>query len=341
MQQKIERLLHQVTHRHPVLGALPVIALALACAGGIGANSALAASTAAQPAWVITVDGQALGAAQDQGALSQLYEEAVEAYEGQDVTGLKVLSQVELQQVDAPLTTDIPQEAGDIASALARELSVQTVTQVTETREIPFDTVTVEDDSLYVDESYTEEGHAGTLEVVSDVISINGEEKLVKTLRSTVVEPAQDTQIHVGTRQRPEFVWPAQGSYTGSYGVDTINGANRKHSGIDIAGDSGSAICAARGGTVVYAGWDGSGYGNLVVIQHDNGTHTYYAHNSALYVSVGDTVEQGEQIAAMGATGRVTGVHCHFEVRSGEFSGLYVAQTMNPMDFLDLSDLSC
>ena len=90
---------------------------------------------------------------------------------------------------------------------------------------------------------------------------------------------------------------------------------------------------------MVYAGWDNGGYGNLVVIQHDNGTHTYYAHNSSIYVSVGDSVEQGEQIAAMGATGRVTGVHCHFEVRSGEYAGLYVAETLNPMDYLDLSDL--
>ena len=50
-------------------------------------------------------------------------------------------------------------------------------------------------------------------------------------------------------------------------------------------------------------------------------------------------MEQGEQIAAMGATGRVTGVHCHFVVRSGEYAGLYVAETLNPMDYLDLSDL--
>ena len=339
MQQKIERLLHQVTHRHPVLGALPVIALALACAGGIGANAALAAPTAADPTWVITVNGQALGAAQEEDTLNDLYEAVVDSYQDQNVTDLKVLSDVEIRQVDAPLTTDISQDQQDILAALTQELSVQTVTQVTETQEIPFETVTVEDDSLYVDESYTEEGSAGLRQVVSDVISINGEEKLIKTVRSSVVVSPQDTQIHVGTRQRPEFIWPAQGSYTGSYGIDTINGANRKHSGIDIAGASGSAICAARGGTVVYAGWDGSGYGNLVVIQHDNGTHTYYAHNSAIYVSVGDTVEQGEQIAAMGATGRVTGVHCHFEVRSGEFTGLYVAETMNPMDYLDLSDL--
>lgn len=339
MQQDIKEFFRQVASRHPVLGAMPVIALALACAGGIGATSALAAPTAADPAWVIAVDGQMLGAAEDQATLDRLYESVVDSYDTADVTSLQVLSDVQIYEVTDPLTTDVAREEVDILEALTDQLSVQTVSQVTETLEIPYETVTVEDDTLYVDESYTQEGSTGLRRVVSDVISINGETKLTKTVSNTVMVSARNTEIHVGTQERPEFIWPAQGSYTGSYGIDTINGANRKHSGIDIAAASGSAILAARGGTVVYAGWDDGGYGNLIVIQHDNGTHTYYAHNSAIYVSVGDTVEQGEQIGAMGATGRVTGVHLHFEVRSGEFSGLYVAETMNPMDYLDLSDL--
>lgn len=339
MQQKLKELFHQVTSRHPVMGAMPVIALALACAGGIGANYALAAPAANQPTWVISVNGETLGAAQDQDTLNDLYEAVVDSYETPQVTSLQVLSDVRIYQVEEPLTTDVTWNQEDILSALTEELSVQTVSQIRETTEIPYETVTLEDDSLYVDESYTVEGSVGLRQTVSDVVSINGQQKFVKPVSSSVVVSPKDQQVYEGTQQRPEFIWPAQGSYTGSYGIDTINGANRKHSGIDIAGASGSAICAARGGTVVYAGWDGSGYGNLVVIQHDNGTHTYYAHNSDIYVSVGDTVEQGQQIAAMGATGRVTGVHCHFEVRSGEFTGLYVAETMNPMDYLDLSDL--
>ena len=338
MQRKLKQLYQRLTGRHPVLGALPVIALTLACAGGIGATSALAAP-AANTAWVIAVDGQILGAADQEAALQALYETAVDRYDTQDVLSLEVLSQVEITAVEAGQTADAPREETDILSALEEALSVQTVSQVSETVEIPYTTVTVEDDTLYTDESYTEEGHAGEQQVVQQVVRLNGESVLTKAVSAQVLTPAQDTLVHVGTQERPEFVWPAHGSYTGSYGIDTINGANRKHSGIDIAAASGTAICAARAGTVVYAGWDNGGYGNLVVIQHDNGTHTYYAHNSSIYVSVGDSVEQGEQIAAMGATGRVTGVHCHFEVRSGEYAGLYVAETLNPMDYLDLRDL--
>ena len=160
-----------------------------------------------------------------------------------------------------------------------------------------------------------------------------------QTGAATTTVEAQDTVTYVGTRERSEYIWPAHGNYTGNYGIDTINGARRKHAGIDIAGSAGSDICAARAGTVVYAGWDKGGYGNLVVVEHDNGTHTYYAHNSAICVSVGDTVEQGEKIAEMGSTGRVTGVHCHFELRLGNFEGLYVAATSDPMEYLDLSEL--
>lgn len=339
MPRKWKESLHRLTTRHPVLGALPVIALALACAGGIGATSALAAPTSGEPVWVISVDGQVVGASQEEDTLKELYQAALDRYDTGDVTDLRVLSAVDISSTDQPLTADQAWEEGDILASLEGALSVQTVSQVTETVEIPAASVTVEDDTLYEGDRCTEEGHAGVRQLVSQVTCVNGEPVLTKAVDTQVLVEPQDTVTYVGTKERPEFIWPAHGAYTGSYGIDTINGANRAHKGIDIAAASGTPICAARAGTVVYAGWDDGGYGNLVVIEHDNGTHTYYAHNSSIAVSVGDYVEQGEQIAAMGATGRVTGVHCHFEVRSGAFTGLYVAQTLNPLNYLSLSDL--
>lgn len=86
------------------------------------------------------------------------------------------------------------------------------------------------------------------------------------------------------------------------------------HTGTDIAGHAGDPIYAYKSGTVIFAGWGGS-YGNLVKIDHGNGFQTWYAHNSKILVSVGQTVSQGQTISLMGMTGFATGNHLHFEVR--------------------------
>ena len=87
------------------------------------------------------------------------------------------------------------------------------------------------------------------------------------------------------------------------------------HSGIDLAASQGTAIVAADGGTVTFAGYNSGGYGNMVKISHGNGVETRYAHCSEIDVSVGDKVAQGQLIAKVGNTGRSYGSHCHFEIR--------------------------
>lgn len=86
------------------------------------------------------------------------------------------------------------------------------------------------------------------------------------------------------------------------------------HTGLDIATSTGTSITAAASGTVTFSGWKGS-YGYLLVITHSNGVQTYYGHCSKLYVSAGQTVSQGQTIAAVGSTGNSTGPHLHFEIR--------------------------
>ncbi len=86
------------------------------------------------------------------------------------------------------------------------------------------------------------------------------------------------------------------------------------HTGVDFAASYGTTITASDGGTVSFAGWKGS-YGYFVIIDHEDGIQTCYAHCSKLLVSAGDKVAQGEAIARIGSTGRSTGPHCHFEVR--------------------------
>ena len=105
------------------------------------------------------------------------------------------------------------------------------------------------------------------------------------------------------------WIWPAAGKIS--------QGFKAWHKGIDIANSAGGAILAADSGTVIVAGWpDNTGYGNRVVIDHGNGLKTLYAHMSKFSVVVGQTVKRGDKLGDMGSTGRSTGTHLHFEIRS-------------------------
>jgi murein DD-endopeptidase MepM/ murein hydrolase activator NlpD len=106
-----------------------------------------------------------------------------------------------------------------------------------------------------------------------------------------------------------KWIWPAAGSITQYY--------KAWHKGLDIANHSGGNILAADSGTVVHSGWVNTGYGNMVMIDHGNGYVSLYAHMlSNLRVVVGQTVKRGDVVGSMGSTGRSTGTHLHFEVRS-------------------------
>jgi murein DD-endopeptidase MepM/ murein hydrolase activator NlpD len=106
------------------------------------------------------------------------------------------------------------------------------------------------------------------------------------------------------------YIWPTKGVLTSGYGWRW----GRMHKGIDIAAPVGTPVVAAAPGIVVTAGWNSGGYGNLVEIQHPDGSLTLYAHNNRILVRQGQEVAQGQQISEMGSTGRSTGPHCHFEM---------------------------
>ena len=108
-------------------------------------------------------------------------------------------------------------------------------------------------------------------------------------------------------------VTPVTGRITSRFGAnESIR--DHTHKGIDIAATRGTPILATAAGTVTFAGWS-SGYGYLVKIDHGNEVETYYGHCSRLYVSAGESVEAGTEIAAVGSTGNSTGNHLHFEIR--------------------------
>lgn len=102
------------------------------------------------------------------------------------------------------------------------------------------------------------------------------------------------------------MAWPTEGHRISQY-------YSWRHTGLDIANKVGTPLYAAEAGTVEFAGWS-NGYGNNILINHGGGKKTRYAHASKLFVKVGEEVDRGEQIAAMGSTGWSTGPHIHFEV---------------------------
>jgi len=130
-----------------------------------------------------------------------------------------------------------------------------------------------------------------------------------------------------GTRSNIyNFIWPVRGRITSPYGMRVINGRKDFHSGIDIRGATGTNIVAAESGRVSYSGYM-RGYGNVIILSHDEGYSTVYAHNSVNLVKKGQSIKKGSVIAKIGRTGNATGSHLHFEVR---LSG----KPVNPLSYL-------
>jgi murein DD-endopeptidase MepM/ murein hydrolase activator NlpD len=111
------------------------------------------------------------------------------------------------------------------------------------------------------------------------------------------------------------YVYPTSGRLSQVYWTPVTYTVSGYHKGLDIVGPSGQPVAAARAGTVGFAGWSTVGYGNLVILNHESGYQTYYAHNSSFSVRSGDVVTTNQTIALEGTTGNSTGPHCHWEIR--------------------------
>lgn len=127
---------------------------------------------------------------------------------------------------------------------------------------------------------------------------------------TNLIRVRQQRASSIGPPSISGYVWPVCGRVTSGFGRRW----GRLHSGVDIDGSTGQPIVAAKGGTVIFAGWRG-GYGRLVLIDHGDGAATAYAHQSAIAVGQGQRVARGERIGSVGSSGNSTGSHLHFETR--------------------------
>jgi len=172
-------------------------------------------------------------------------------------------------------------------------------------------------------------GQGGPLTPLS--FSTRGEEALADALRANKLLNQMDRlNLYRIAAQKAPFANPVKAAYrfTSKFGPrrDPKTGGRRMHKGVDFAAPNGTPLYATADGVVSHAGWS-SGYGRLVKIQHEFGIETRYAHMSKLRAKVGQRVSRGDRIGDMGASGRVTGVHLHYEVRVG-------GKAVNPMIYI-------
>ncbi|AHM57474.1 peptidase M23B [Peptoclostridium acidaminophilum DSM 3953] len=196
-------------------------------------------------------------------------------------------------------------------------ISVKTTENIAYEERIPYNVVYEDTSAMYKgDKKMKAEGEEGLKKVQAKQVKIDGVIASTTVTSEDIIKAPKDNIIVQGIKERPKtlafgaFITPTRGRLTSPFGRRW----GRMHTGIDIAGPIGTPIVAADGGKVTFAGWK-DGYGKIIIINHENGYQTYYGHCSSFSVKAGDRVYRGQNIGAVGNTGRSTGPHLHFEVR--------------------------
>lgn len=207
-------------------------------------------------------------------------------------------------------------------------LTVKTTEVRTEQRKVPSGIVYEKDDSLKSGViQIVSQGKPGLKKVTIQSIHVNGLLAEQTTLGEELLEAPVQTVVKQGTKViagvgSGKFAMPVlRGEVSSQFGLRW----GKSHNGTDFVSEH-RGIMASDSGKVVYAGWK-SGYGNCIVIDHQNGYETLYGHLSKIEVKKGEFVTKGEQIGVMGSTGNSTGVHLHFEI-------IMNGSQQNPMKYL-------
>lgn len=292
------------------------------------------------------IDGELIGATNDiQGlndALNQFLADYKEGYD--DETTTEFANDVVVK--GGNFSEDDIMSVADIMQAADGKFSVSLSTDIVYTREIDYSTTVKYDDSksssykkvktegkkgeeqVTIRTTFTDGMQTDAVEVETKVLTEAVDEVVVRGSKDGVVEDNSSNQSSgYSSSSTGTFSWPVPYTHNITSYYEWRWG--RMHWGIDISagGVYGQAITASDGGTVVFAGDKGDGYGNYVIIDHGNGYQTLYAHCSSLAVSYGQYVSKGDTIAYVGSTGNSTGPHLHFEV-------IYNSNKLNPLQFV-------
>ncbi len=244
-----------------------------------------------------------------------------------------------LYKANPDLTSDRLQIGQELKLAAAEPLINVMITSTTVKKEaIPFEVRVEFDSRLWCGQTRTRQtGKEGEAEVTYRIVRQNDRPVAREVVARRILKEPVSQVVARGTRRmvamaggaqvsrgsgNGKLIWPVGGIITSGYGYR----GREFHGAIDIAADPGTPVKAGAGGRVVSAGW-GGGYGRTVLIDHGDGLATRYAHLSRINVSRGESVSRGETIGTVGATGRATGPHLHFEV-------LVNGRRINPYNYL-------
>lgn len=226
-----------------------------------------------------------------------------------------------------------------IINELNPKIKVAVVKTVVEDQEHSYDTVKTVDENLIVGyQKVTQKGVKGLDRITFKTYAINGQEVKAEIINKQVIKEPIDEKITVGGRYIPSvgstdiWKWPTESGWHIStywgWRNHPIYGYREFHKAVDVYGPAyGSRIFAANNGTVQTASYSWS-YGNYVLINHNNGFYTLYAHMSRLAVSTGQVVGKGDVIGYLGSSGTATGPHLHYEVWHGAY---WSGTTVNPL----------
>jgi len=264
--------------------------------------------------YALLVDGEEVGCVSDLEQTDELISHQLDSYSSDITLSAEYAADIELDSTYASVENSMDSE--EVASVIA-SVPVEAVEEVTV--QTPYRIMYICSDTLSPGEfEVSQAGVKGESTVTELVTYSGGTEQKRETINETVVSEPVTEIISVSPSQpgssTGSFMWPVDGTLNSTFGNRSVSVGSSNHKGIDICCPSGTPIYAADGGEVIFASTM-SGYGNLVQIQHENGSVTYYAHCSSIDVSQGDLVSQGEKIASVGMTGTASGYHLHFEVR--------------------------
>ena len=282
-----------------------------------------------RPAYKVSISGEEIGYIENIEAFEENLKQDIIEQEDKNIDNIDIKSnpEYELKLVDRTLKTNEEEITNEMENEIVvtykyydiayKNETMKSVDTIEEAEEV-VNELKKENENQELDLSIIEKYTINEQEVdTSDIEVAKTETKniLTQKIEEEEKQKAEEERIN----NLPEIngiklaVTPITGTITSRYGVSSsIRKSN--HTGLDISAKTGTDIKAVAGGTVTCASYKGS-YGNLVKIDHGNGVETWYGHTSKMYVTVGQKINAGDVIAAVGSTGNSTGPHLHLEIR--------------------------